>query len=64
MPKQVTAKEASNEVFPSVKVTLNLSARSNRKIQELRLDGGGQETKAQIAERLLNKYLDTLPLKS
>lgn len=62
MPKQV-AREAS-EGFPPVKVTVKLSGRNNRKIQELQLDGGGTETKVQIAERLLNNYLDTLPLKS
>lgn len=64
MPKQNHAQEASDECFSSVKITVTLSSRSNRKIQELRLDGGGKETKAQIVERIVNSHLDKLPLKS
>lgn len=64
MPKQNHAQEASDEGFSSVKITVTLSSRSNRKIQELRLDGGGKETKAQIVERIVNSQLDKLPLKS
>lgn len=62
MPNQLVRK--TSEGFPSVKVTVKLSGRNNRKIQEFQLDGGGTETKVQITERLLNQYLDTFPLKS
>lgn len=64
MPKQKKALEASGDGFSSVKITVTLTSRSNRKIQELRLDGGGKETKAQIAERIVNDHLDNLSLKS
>ncbi|EHC04149.1 hypothetical protein Sbal625DRAFT_4109 [Shewanella baltica OS625] len=62
MPKNTTDITPKNG-FPSVMVTLNLSGKNNRKIQELRIERGGLETKAQLAEKLLNEYLDTFPPK-
>ncbi|MBO1272902.1 hypothetical protein J3L11_14740 [Shewanella sp. 4t3-1-2LB] len=59
-----TAKKPTGEGFPAVKITILLSGRNNQKIQELRLERGGKETKAQLAENLLNEYLNKLPLKS
>lgn len=47
MPKQLVRK--TSEGFPSVKITVKLSGRNNRKVQEFQLDGGGIETKVQIA---------------
>lgn len=64
MPKKKHVQEASHEGFSSVKITVTLTGRSNQKIQELRLDGGGIETKAQIVERIVNSHLNKLPLKS
>lgn len=47
--------------FPAVKITLQLSGDNNRKVQTLRIVRGGKETKAELTEKLLNEYLNTLP---